>query len=319
MCMFKKIKNFILGDSSSEVLTNESLTNLIVESFKDGIDKLKINNTLLYPTYFTIYLHKNNFNVMKPSFPFIVECCAEKFVGILRKKMKGEWHWFRRISYKLKKPRQNWLFQFTECDENTPIRGTENRVAINEPVFEFVLVPEAVGGGSGGSKSCVGTLHKRGSKLADHFAIDEDALAVTYLGGDAYEIAIDLDTVDFKGKAKKVDSKKKDVIATLTISGVTFVGGGKIVEIREPKAKICGRTGSSVKATGTDEDVILIDDNKVLNYHFIIEHIAEKFKITAKGNTRLNRVKLKIDERYDLPANSDIVIDDRINLRFNPR
>ena len=307
MVFIEYIKKLFLGDDGNSQLSNLSLEEQIIKYFKLGIDLLSLKNRILYPTDFTIHLHSSNFEMLKPSFPFIVDDCIQEFVKILEKKMKG---------IPTRPHSRNWHFQFAECSSEALIKGTNEKVEKEKPVIILGIVPSADGAGGGMSQQhFVGTKNGPLSKLADRFDINEEGLNVTYLGGNAFERPIKLDFVDSQQVADKNASSTPR--PRLMITGKSFTGGQNGVLLSSDIVFVCGKVGLQSKVG----QVVCIDDVSVMNPHFRIERIenSNKYSIIPYADIRLNGVEIKKNKSRDLPNNSNIVINNEINLRFNPR
>ena len=315
----KTIFRFCLGTKSDGQLTNKDLEDLIIDSFKEGISRFSLRNKVLYPTDFTIMLHSDNFKEFYPSFAGIMEDCVTEFIKILNKRMKG-------VPQELYT--NNWRFLFAECTENAQIKQTSDRVEKNKPLIIYGLVPTAGGGSNGGGTHYVNTVNGPTSKLADHIAINEASLGVTYLGSNTFEMPIRLDfdqqavspiAAILRWIKKKTQgssqaaAQKPNVYGHLSISGKSYVGGRTSVELQSPVILVCGRVGlRSVRG----QQVICIDDVNVGNPHLMIERSGNSYKITTYADIRLNGVEIKKNKNKELPANSDIIINNEINLKF---
>ena len=306
MGYINKIKKLFLGEDGNSQLSNLSLEEQIIKYFKLGIELLSLKNRVLYPTDFKIHLHSSNFEMLKPSFPFIVDDCIQEFVKILEKKMKD---------IPTRPHSRNWRFQFADCSSETLITGTDERVEKDKPVIILGIVPSADGKGGGlAGQHFVGTKNGPLSRLADHFDINEDGLNVNYLGGNAFERPI---TLDFVNEQMAANSGSSTAQSRLVITGKSFAGGKNGVLLVSDVVLVCGKVGVQSKVG----QVVCIDDVNVMNPHFRIERIenSNKYRIIPFADIRLNGVEIKKDKSRDLPNNSNIVINNEINLRFNPR
>ena len=310
MGVIDTIKKIVLGDNGNSLLSNLSLEKQIVEYFESGINLLSLKNRVLYPTDFTIHLHSSNFEMLQPSFPFIVDDCIQEFVKILEKKMNG----------KPTRPHsRNWRFQFADCSSETQIKGTDEKVEKEKPVIIFGIVPSADGNGSAmGGQHFVGTKNGPASRLANRFDINEDGLDVTYLGANAFERLITLNFGKQEKQQPKVDMGPATVHPRLVITGKTFVGGKSVVPLQADIVLVCGKVGLQAKDA---QQVVCIDDVSVMNPHFRIERNdnGSRYRIIPYADIRLNGVEIKKNKNRDLPSNSNIVINNEINLRFNPK
>ena len=301
----KKAKRWILSSERNNGLTNRTLEDLIVDNFKDGIGNLSLRNRVLYPTDFTILLHSDDFKKMNASFAFIAEDCIKEFVKILKEKMKGN---------PSPPPAHNWHFQFAQCTNEAQISNTEEKIAKNKAVIVFGLATQTECGNRGGGGHFVRTQYGPVSRLSDHVAINEEGLGVNYLGANAFEYPIRLDPIQ---QQSKPDAANQDTNTTarLNISGKSFVEGNNMAVLLSPVVLVCGKVGLKPE---TDQQVVCIDDVNVANPHFKIERSDNKYKITTYASIRLNGVDMGKNKSRDLPANSNIVINNMINLRFNP-
>lgn len=301
----KKAKRWILDSERNNGLTNSSLEDLIIDNFKDGIGYLSLRNRVLYPTDFTILLHSDDFKKMNASFAFIAEDSIIEFVKILKEKMKDN---------PSPPPAHNWHFQFAQCTDEAEIKNTDEKVAKNKAVIIFGLATQTESGSRGGGGHFVRTQYGPVSRLSDHVAINEEGLGVNYLGANAFEYPIILDSIQQEAYPNAAN-QDTNASAKLSISGESFVGGNNIAVLQSPVVLVCGKVGLKPE---NGQQVVCIDEVNVANPHFKIERSGSKYKITTYASIRLNGVDMGKNKSRDLPANSNIVINNLINLRFNP-
>ena len=241
---------------------------------------------------------------MNASFAFIVEDCIMEFVKILKIRMKDN---------PAPPPAYNWHFQFAQCTDDAQIGNTEDKVAKDKAVIIFGLAAKTEKGNSGDGGHYVRTQYGPVSRLDDHVAINEEGLGVNYLGANAFEYPIKLDFYEQQAKPH-ADNQEDETKARLSISGNTFVGGNNMAVLLSHEVLVCGKIGLKPEK---DQQVVCINDVSVANPHFKIEHSDHKYKITTYANVRLNGVELGKNKSKDLPPNSNIVINNLINLRFS--
>ena len=312
-------------DKKRDLKYRQVLLDKIFEHFKERFEEESTDEDISYPVSFVIYLHPQDFKVREENFDKDVIASVTKF--------------YRHINKHLANPNDDflpdssyWLFQFVNFEGLAFIEGRDGEI-LEVKKGEVVIV-----------SSCRTT-----DFITDNVQSGGNVKSTYYPKGSAqnYDVSHEslLSMIDklpnYKRRLKYFDDdrKKEKVTGKLVLPNSIQNTENEAYAILTCWEKFIGRDGSTgtqyfmvdklISISGKDDmrnmarHIAKVNSDSVMDSHVQIKYIPEtqQFKLAAFGNTKLNERVVELSSGgnihwKDLSNNSDIFVNDEINIAF---
>ena len=310
-------------DNKKGLAYRQVLLDLIFNHFEKRFEEETTTISISYPVSFVIYLHPQDYKKREANFGRDVIDAVTLFYRYINKQLDHPNDNYQPDS-------ANWLFQFVNFKGLSSIEsryGDVKEVKEGEAVIlSDIRATDFSRDNTQASSNIKSTFHAKDS--AKRYADNNESLISLIDRLPNYKFSLKyLDDDRKKGKVtgKPTSSGKNqqlvsDAYAILhcsekfigrDIKGERFLMYYRLIEI----------SGKNDARSGTY--IAKIDSDKVLTSHVQIKYIPEtqQFQLAAFGNIKLNERNVELSSGGDihwhhLPNNSDIFINNEINVRF---
>jgi hypothetical protein len=313
---FEKMKDILIGkteENRSKQLTNQDLADKLFKVYKKRFQEETVEQEMLFPTCFRIYLHSEDFEARKEAFAIVSRAMANKFNAFNRTQMH---------KYTGNTPKSPfWLFQFIEFKKNTIV---ENVVSVKKgevytlsTLFsqKFSKNNDNIGNETGVTMT---KIPRNSTNPKEVYNINQDAfLSMEMLDG--YRFRFDITkyyekiTSDPKSEGRTQES---DTLACL-LCDKGFIGStktGNKYKITTPYIHISGKNDAR---TGLQYAKV----NYPLSDSIVqIKHENGRFLLAAFGKVRLNQMLVPeskgTPDWVELGDNSKMLINGEVEIEF---
>lgn len=318
---FKKIVDFTGISTSStqekkkeqEGLSNQKLLDDLLLLFKDTLTKESVGSTMLFPMYFDILMHPDDYKDRKDALAIVLPEFVSAFMHVIEEN-REKFPNVRNVSTK-------WVFQFSPCRVNGSLTLEDGRII---KIERGKLIKSA-------------RLFYREDKGVDVQVESNVKVSVKCDNSDVLNIAYlnfeALKSVDImedglymysfdNGKSLDVKQEiKRDTVSnTMHIATLTYTYQGQRIHylMKDDSISISGK-----KDKRNSRMVFKIENDNLLNDHVQIKYDKNenKFYLCAFGKTKLNQRSLKLSAGGDvnwvkLADKSSIFMNDEIKVEF---
>lgn len=318
---FKKIVDFTGISTSStqekkkeqEGLSNQKLLDDLLLLFKDTLTKESVGSTMLFPMYFDILMHPDDYKDRKDALAIVLPEFVSAFMHVIEEN-REKFPNVRNVSTK-------WVFQFSPCRVNGSLTLEDGRII---KIERGKLIKSA-------------RLFYREDKGVDVQVESNVKVSVKCDNSDVLNIAYlnfeALKSVDImedglymysfdNGKSLDVKQEiKRDTVSnTMHIATLTYTYQGQRIHylMKDDSISISGK-----KDKRNSRMVFKIENDNLLNDHVQIKYDKNenKFYLCAFGKTKLNQRSLELSAGGDvtwvkLADKSSIFMNDEIKVEF---
>lgn len=318
---FKKIVDFTGISTSStqekkkeqEGLSNQKLLDDLLLLFKDTLTKESVGSTMLFPMYFDILMHPDDYKDRKDALAIVLPEFVSAFMHVIEEN-REKFPNVRNVSTK-------WVFQFSPCRVNGSLTLEDGRII---KIERGKLIKSA-------------RLFYREDKGVDVQVESNVKVSVKCDNSDVLNIAYlnfeALKSVDImedglymysfdNGKSLDVKQEiKRDTVSnTMHIATLTYTYQGQRIHylMKDDSISISGK-----KDKRNSRMVFKIENDNLLNDHVQIKYDKNEneFYLCAFGKTKLNQRSLKLSAGGDvnwvkLADKSSIFMNDEIKVEF---
>lgn len=293
-------------------MSNQQLLDDILDLFKTVLKKESLGSTMLFPMYFDILMHPDDYNDRKDALAVILPEFVAKFKDVINE---------NRNSYPdVKNVSTKWVFRFSPCRVDGELMlddGRVIRVERGKLIKSAKLFYKEVGNGNVQVDSNV-----RVSVKCDN----SDVMNISYLNFEALK-SVDIveeglymynysDGSPITASGNEHIAKPNPTsMATLTY---TYQGNRIHYNMLDERISISGR-----KDKRNNRMVFKLDNDNLLNDHVQIkfDRTDNEFYLCAFGQTKLNQRSLDLSvggdvKWYKLADNSSIFMNDEIKVEF---
>jgi len=318
---FKEILSGEIGETEDESalpkpLTNQDLVNKVFEVYKKRFKEETVEQEMLFPTCFRIYLHSTDFQARKEAFAVVSRAMANKFNAFNRAEMQ---------KYKENTPKSPvWLFQFIEFKDDTIVSDIDSmdpgEVYTLSTLFSrnFSKNNENIGNESGVTMTKV---PKNSNDPKEMYNFNTDAfLSMEMFDGNRFMIDISRNYEDVTSVPKSEDRtqvSETDVLAYL-LCDKNFVSGTKAGNKFNITANYTHISGKNDARTGKEYAKVnySLPDSVVQ-----IKHNNGRFVLAAFGKVRLNQMLVPESKGgniqwVDLSDYSRMLINGEVSVEF---
>lgn len=318
---FKKIVDFTGISTSStqeekkeqEGLSNQKLLDDLLLLFKDTLTKESVGSTMLFPMYFDILMHPDDYKDRKDALAIVLPEFVSAFMHVIEEN-REKFPNVRNVSTK-------WVFQFSPCRVNGSLTLEDGRII---KIERGKLIKSA-------------RLFYREDKGVDVQVESNVKVSVKCDNSDVLNIAYlnfeALKSVDImedglymysfdNGKSLDVKQEiKRDTVSnTMHIATLTYTYQGQRIHylMKDDSISISGK-----KDKRNSRMVFKIENDNLLNDHVQIKYDKNEneFYLCAFGKTKLNQRSLELSAGGDvtwvkLADKSSIFMNDEIKVEF---
>lgn len=304
------------NNPASEGMSNRQLLDDLLILFKDVLNKESLGNTMLFPMYFDILMHPDDYNDRKDALAVILPEFVEKFMEVINE---------NRATYpKVKNVSTKWVFQFSPCrvdgelslDDGSVIKVERGKLIKSAKLFYREQVN--------------GNIHVDSNVKVSVKCDNSDVMNISFLNFEALK-SVDIvedglymynysdgSPITDKGKQQKnehIDTSNPSSMATLTY---TYQGHRIHYTMLDERISISGR-----KDTRKQRMIFKLENDNLENDHVQIKFDRKdnEFYLCAFGKTKLNQRSLDLSvggdvKWYKLADNSSIFMNDEIKVEF---
>lgn len=335
------------GGIDPDMVSSDDILEAIGKHFDETVKRMSTRYNLLYHTSFTIYIKAANYAEMSDGFPFLVSG-AEK---MLVEKVKNEISARRLTDYSPHS--QYWEFQLVEIPDDAMLgdeamEGYERNGLIQ--IASSVFPASDENDSSPDEGRVVTTVHGVNSLKAIKNCIPREILLkLDVVEKDRVRLLLTLDgpqrrtapavpaapaavetrphvhaaaAPQMNQTSAPAPAAAPQYTAVLKAEDGNFIDSTDklrhMMAMTTDTVEICGRGGQACNPA-----VLRVDSDSIMVPHVRIRRnpSTSRFQIMALGPTDLNRHTLSpsADKWTDLPNNSVIVLDDTVQIRFNPK
>ena len=303
-------------------LTNKLIANELVVHFTERLEEESFGQRMIYPMSFNILMHPDDFEDRKASLPFVLPEVVKQFYEVMKSKQTT-------YSEALPSMSPDWHFQFAACEVlPNDFFGSDNAsspasVQKGSLTITATLTSQKLGGGGVSVEPNIkASLRTTNSLVGGNMNINWEALTKIEILADGvysekFDNSVFQNTNQPQNPKGNVPSapQPNNALGELSyvVDGQTFRYSitNEIVEIT---SKNDPRSGSNL---------FKIPGDKIGNPHVQIKYdrSASKFTIAAFKHTRVNCKLLEVStsndlRTYELPANSDMLLGEEMNVSF---
>lgn len=301
---------------TSDGMSNRQLLDDLLILFKDVLNKESLGNTMLFPMYFDILMHPDDYNDRKDALAVILPEFVEKFMEVINE---------NRATYpKIKNVSTKWVFQFSPCRVDGELEMGNGKII---KVERGKLIKSAR---LFYKEDVNGNIHVDSNVKVSVKCDNSDVMNISFLNFEALK-SVDIvedglymynysdgSPITDKGKQQKnehIDASNPNSMATLTY---TYQGHRIHYTMLDERISISGR-----KDTRKQRMIFKLENDKLENDHVQIkfDRKANEFYLCAFGKTKLNQRSLDLSvggdvKWYKLADNSSIFMNDEIKVEF---
>jgi hypothetical protein len=297
-------------------LTNQDLVNKVFEVYKNRFKEETVEQEMLFPTCFRIYLHSVDFKARKEAFAVVSRAMANKFNAFNRTEMH---------KYKENTPKSSlWLFQFIEFKDDTIVNDIES-IKTGEVYTISTLFSQNFSKNKDNISNEKGItmtkVPKNSTNPKEMYNFNTDAfLSMEMLDGNRFKLDINKNYEDVTSVPKSEDRTQVydiDALAYL-LCDKNFVSGTKTGNKYNIMTNYIYISGKNDVRTGNE----YVKVNYPLPDSIVqIKHDNGKFFLAAFGKVRLNGGLVKESKGgnlywEELIDNSKILINGEVNIEF---
>jgi hypothetical protein len=304
------------SENCPKTLTNQELVNKVFEVYKKRFYEETVEQEMLFPTCFRIYLHSVDFKARKEAFAVVSRAMANKFNAFNRAE---------RHKYKENTPKSPiWLFQFIEFKDDTIVNDI-NSVKMGEIYTISTLFSQNFSKNkdniSNESGVTLTKVPKNSTNPKEIYNINKNAfLSMEMLDGNRYAIDISRNYEDTTSVPKSEDRtqiSEIDILAYL-LCDKNFVSStktGNKYNIMTNYIYISGKNDTRMGKEYAKVNYPLPDS--IVQ----IKHDNGNFWLAAFGKVRLNGGLVKESKGGDLyweklSDTSRMLINDEVSIEF---
>lgn len=300
-------------DKHSGKLTNKLLLQELKEHFEFELEELSVGKKMLYPMYFNVLMHPDDYSARKDSLPFILPEIVSAFYAIIDDK-RAEYPDFT-------PPSRYWVFQFSACQMVDAGGGTDEANIVQKGHLTTLASLVTINVRGGGNRSVENNTH------VSVKCQNSDVMSDTTVNWNAIK---SLDFISEGTFTYNFDDKlNQDVKSIKPGTNNSYSEGYATLSYNEG-ASIIHYTmlDNSIYISGNSDDrddraIMKIDSDKIAKSHVQIKYSKDekRFKIAAFANTRLNGKRLDISgggdiKWYMLANKSNIFLNEDVNIEF---
>lgn len=309
----KKIVEWFLGEEppepeknpTSEGMSNRQLLDDLLILFKDVLNKESLGNTMLFPMYFDILMHPDDYNDRKDALAVILPEFVEKFMEVINE---------NRVTYpKIKNVSTKWVFQFSPCRVDGELEMGNGKII---KVERGKLIKSAR---LFYKEDVNANIHVDSNVKVSVKCDNSDVMNISFLNFEALKsvdiVEDGLYMYNYSDGSPITDKGKQHSMATLTY---TYQGHRIHYTMLDERISISGR-----KDTRKQRMIFKLENDKLENDHVQIKFDRKdnEFYLCAFGKTKLNQRSLDLSvggdvKWYKLADNSSIFMNDEIKVEF---
>lgn len=326
-----------------DMVTSDDILDALGKHFDETVQRMSTRYNLLYHTSFIIYIKASNYAEMSDGFPFLASGAEKMLVEKVIKAVSD------RHLTDYSPHSQYWEFQLVEIPDDAML-GNESMEGYEKD--GLIQIASSVFPASEDSESApdegrvVTTVHGVNSLKAIKNCIPREILLkLDVVEKDRVRLLLTLDgprrretpasseapkqsqpahhvSVQPSPKPMAQAAAAPQYIAVLKAEDGNFIDSTEklrhMMAMTTDVVEICGRGGQAC-----NPGVLRVDSDSIMVPHIRIRRNTanSRFQIMALGPTELNQRTLtpSADKWTDLPNNSVIVLDDTVQIRFNPK
>lgn len=320
MGIIKKTLNLFRPDSSSSKeksvnkgkskVTNKTLYKELIEHFETDMEELSVGRRILYPMSFNILLHPDDYERVGESLPFILPEVIAGFYAAIKNKKEDN------AQSDATPPATYWFFQFasssikTQDDQESFIVPGEIVTVGHLTTFDIKKAQQETR-----TENTRLSIKCQNSDVNQNNINQDALLGMEILTNNAFTFNFDKSMSENLSDIQSSQRSSKNALATLTYSeGPVNVH----IDMMDDLVILSGP-----KDTRKMENIIIIKNEAVEIGHVQIRYVKEisKFQLCAFSKTRLNMREVPISVGgvpiwKDMPYNSDIFLNDEVNIKF---
>lgn len=297
-------------------MSNQQLLDDILDLFKTVLKKESVGSTMLFPMYFDILMHPDDYDDRKDALALILPEFVTKFKEVINE---------NRNSYPdVKNVSTKWVFRFSPCRVDGELRLDNGRII---KVERGKLIKSAK---LFYKEEHNGNIHVDSNVKVSVKCDNSDVMNISFLNFEALK-SVDIveeglymynysdgSPITDKGKQQKndhVDTFNPSSMATLTY---TYQGHRIHYTMLDELISISGR-----KDTRNKRMIFKLENDNLKNDHVQIKFDRKdnEFYLCAFGKTKLNQRSLDLSvggdvKWYKLADNSSIFMNDEIKVEF---
>ena len=297
-------------EKKAEKLTNQALYNELVAHFKVDMEELSVGRRVLYPMSFNILLHPDDYARVGTSLPFILPEVIAGFYAAIKAKCAGM------VDSYATPPANYWFFQFAS---STLKDSTEGEVFMKpgEMVTVGSLETFDLQGMQQGRRvgNTMLSVKVQNSDVVKNNINQDALLGMEILTDNAFIFNFDKQMSERIGDIQATQRDRKNALATLSYSE----GGTNVYfDMLDNLVVVSGPLDSRKM-----DNIFIINNEAVQIGHVQIRYqrTTNRFQLCAYAKARLNQreVPLSIGGApiwKDMSFNSDILLNDEVNLKF---
>lgn len=301
---------------TSEGMSNRQLLDDLLILFKDVLYKESLGNTMLFPMYFDILMHPDDYNDRKDALAVILPEFVEKFMEVINE---------NRATYpKVKNVSTKWVFQFYPCRVDGELKMGNGKII---KVERGKLIKSAK---LFYKEDVNGNIHVDNNVRVSVKCDNSDVMNIPFLNFEAlksvdivedglymynYSDGSPITNKEKQQKNERIDASNPNSMATLTY---TYQGHRIHYTMLDERISISGR-----KDTRKQRMIFKLENDNLENDHVQIKFDRKdnEFYLCAFGKTKLNQRSLDLSvggdvKWYKLADNSSIFMNDEIKVEF---
>ena len=296
-----------------EALSNQKLLDDLLILFKDTLAKESVGSTMLFPMYFDILMHPDDYKARKDALAIVLPEFVSAFMRVIDEN-KEKYPNVRNVSTK-------WVFQFAPCRIDGSLTLEDGRI-IKIEKGKLIKSARLFYREDKGAEVQVESNVKVSVKCDN-----SDVLNIAYLNFEALK-SVDimedgLYMYSFTNGTPidvKQEIKRETVSNTMHFATLTYTYQGQRIHylMKDDFISISGR-----KDKRNARMVFKVENDNLLNDHVQIKYdkSENEFYLCAFGKTKLNQRSLELSAGGDvkwvkLADNSSIFMNDEIKVEF---
>ena len=298
---------------ASEGMSNRQLLDDLLILFKDVLNKESVGNTMLFPMYFDILMHPDDYNDRKDALAVILPEFVEKFMEVINE---------NRATYpKIKNVSTKWVFQFSPCRVDGELK-MENGKIIKVERGKLIKSAKLFY-----KEEVNDNIHVVSNVKVSVKCDNSDVMNISYLNFEALK-SVDIveDGLYMYNYSPITDERKQqknehiDTSNPSSMATLTYTNQGHRIHytMLDERISISGR-----KDTRKQRMIFKLDNDNLENDHVQIKFDRKdnEFYLCAFGKTKLNQRSLDLSvggdvKWYKLADNSSIFMNDEIKVEF---
>lgn len=312
----------LLGDRSARgtagnCLTRQELQDRIVSHFEARMAEESTTDDVLFPTNFTIFLSKADYEVRKETFAITVRQLVNKTLKrLIDRALKNDTDYQPHSEY--------WQFQFLVFPEDGFIEHMGEKKTGLEPkevLIQSTIFPpkdsDMSSVGTGPAERAVTTIHTKDSLSMGNLAVNYEALkGVDILAADKFRVPYGKHLTEIPASARDAALPANNAKCELKIiSGGKFVSGSSTYYM----------TSDNLYISGPDSDTMIggipvarIDDRSVAPRHVTVRKEGDRYRLYARADVVVEENFVEPDGNTPvvLESGNQILINGEIAVEF---